>query len=296
MNNLSLGEKIRTLRKQQNLTQSDLAGEFITRNMLSRIENGSATPSIESLCYIARRLDISPGWLLDEETPIIKYEKSKHIESIKKLFIENNYISCELECRKLLENESEDELSIIAAECSYRLAFDFLKSGKLNSAQNWYKKSLDYINNCSINIISLATELKEYSEYIKLIYSNSQLRGNYKECIMPDKLPRYEGALCLKLNIMIQKGDSDAAQLLLSKEDITGEYAKQIKASLAFTSGEINIAEELYRELIKNNILPVEINFIAASELENIARRKENYKLAYICAEKKLELIAQAAK
>ena len=39
-----IGEKIKRLRLQRNMTQSDLAGDQITRNMLSRVENGAALP------------------------------------------------------------------------------------------------------------------------------------------------------------------------------------------------------------------------------------------------------------
>ena len=63
---MELGNKIRTLRKKQNMTQSELAGEHITRNMLSKIENGEALPSLDTLFYIAERLEVAPGFLLSE--------------------------------------------------------------------------------------------------------------------------------------------------------------------------------------------------------------------------------------
>ena len=53
---MELGNKIRTLRKKQNMTQSELAGEHITRNMLSKIENGEALPSLDTLFYSCLRI------------------------------------------------------------------------------------------------------------------------------------------------------------------------------------------------------------------------------------------------
>ena len=41
-----IGEKIKALRISKRMTQSELAGDQITRNMLSLIENGSALPSL----------------------------------------------------------------------------------------------------------------------------------------------------------------------------------------------------------------------------------------------------------
>ena len=39
---MNIGERIRALRNAKMMTQTELAGKQITRNMLSRIENGSA--------------------------------------------------------------------------------------------------------------------------------------------------------------------------------------------------------------------------------------------------------------
>lgn len=49
-----LGAKIKALRKAKEKTQSELAGSFITRNMLSRVESGTVTPSLDTLCYLAK--------------------------------------------------------------------------------------------------------------------------------------------------------------------------------------------------------------------------------------------------
>lgn len=59
-----LGAKIKALRKAKEKTQSELAGSFITRNMLSRVESGTVTPSLDTLCYLAKELDISPALCL----------------------------------------------------------------------------------------------------------------------------------------------------------------------------------------------------------------------------------------
>ena len=44
-----IGKAIRELRKDKKLTQAQLAQGIVTRNMLSLIENGSATPSLQTL-------------------------------------------------------------------------------------------------------------------------------------------------------------------------------------------------------------------------------------------------------
>ena len=46
---MTLGEKIRQVRLERGLTQEQLAGDRITRNQLSQIENDLAQPSMRTL-------------------------------------------------------------------------------------------------------------------------------------------------------------------------------------------------------------------------------------------------------
>ncbi|EJS67127.1 XRE family transcriptional regulator [Bacillus cereus] len=63
----TLGEKIKTLRKEKKLTQAELAGSELTKSMLSQIENGKATPSMKTLQYIADKLECETSFLLEED-------------------------------------------------------------------------------------------------------------------------------------------------------------------------------------------------------------------------------------
>lgn len=65
----SLGTRIRKLRKEQKLTLEALAGDRLTKGMLSQIENDKVKPSMESLDYIAERLGVKASELLEEVTP-----------------------------------------------------------------------------------------------------------------------------------------------------------------------------------------------------------------------------------
>jgi len=63
---MELGEKLRKARLEAGLSQRQLCGEEITRNMLSLIENGSAKPSMKTLQYLASRLGKSVSYFLEE--------------------------------------------------------------------------------------------------------------------------------------------------------------------------------------------------------------------------------------
>ena len=66
MKELSLGKKIRQLRIDKKITQQELVGDFITRNMLSQIESGAASPSLKTLEYLANTLEIPIQYLVSD--------------------------------------------------------------------------------------------------------------------------------------------------------------------------------------------------------------------------------------
>lgn len=63
---MELGGKIKEARLEAGLSQKQLCGEQITRNMLSQIENGSAQPSMKTLGYLAQRLGKPISFFLEE--------------------------------------------------------------------------------------------------------------------------------------------------------------------------------------------------------------------------------------
>ena len=64
---MDLGQKIRQARLEAGLSQRQLCGDTITRNMLSQIENGTARPSMDTLACLAARLERPIGYFLGEQ-------------------------------------------------------------------------------------------------------------------------------------------------------------------------------------------------------------------------------------
>lgn len=67
MNSVELGKRIKEARLARKMTQSDVVGDFITRNMLSQIESGTANPSVKTLTYLAKVLQLPVNYLLPDE-------------------------------------------------------------------------------------------------------------------------------------------------------------------------------------------------------------------------------------
>jgi len=95
---MELGEKLRIARQEAGLSQRQLCGEEITRNMLSLIEHGNAKPSMDTLRYLAGRLGKPVSFFLDEEAVVSPnqetmrrareaYRKGNHAQA--RLFLEN---------------------------------------------------------------------------------------------------------------------------------------------------------------------------------------------------------------
>ena len=65
---MDLGKRLKEARLALGLSQRQLCGDEITRNMLSQIENGAARPSMDTLRYLAARLGKPISYFLEEET------------------------------------------------------------------------------------------------------------------------------------------------------------------------------------------------------------------------------------
>ena len=66
MNPSEIGARLKELRLRQGLTQKELAGEKITRNLLSLIESGNCSTSVSTLLYLAERLGVPAGYFFTD--------------------------------------------------------------------------------------------------------------------------------------------------------------------------------------------------------------------------------------
>ena len=66
---MTMGQRILAARLAAGLSQRELAGEEITRNMLSSLEHDTANPSVATLRYLSQRLGRPMGYFLGEDGP-----------------------------------------------------------------------------------------------------------------------------------------------------------------------------------------------------------------------------------
>lgn len=144
MNILSLGEKIKKLRKGQNMTLKELAGDRITAAQISHIERDKSHTSYELLEYLADKLGVSVDYLLET-----KEMQSKKITD--NLILKSEiYIKCddlekaEEQINEIIEICREYKLTENYGKCNNLLAEINCKREDYSSAVYYYEKALYY--------------------------------------------------------------------------------------------------------------------------------------------------------
>ena len=137
----SISQKIRRARLEKGLTQGELAGDEITRNMMCRIETGTATPSRATLAYLAERLDLPLLYLLDDTLTLDECAKHLYMSDVRREFKEGHYAEALRLIRKHFK-DYDDETALIAAHCLLSEAEKKLHNGNLESADKTIKEAL----------------------------------------------------------------------------------------------------------------------------------------------------------
>ena len=130
---MNIGEKIKKLRTEKMMTQSELSGDQVTRNMLSLIEKGRAVPSLQTLSYIASRLNVSTAFLLADEAEEQMLKKGSEIFDVRLAFKNKNYRIC-LELCKKLGSDADDEIKLIMAESALAVAKEELSDDRVRES------------------------------------------------------------------------------------------------------------------------------------------------------------------
>lgn len=140
MDKIKLGTKIKTLRLALGLTQKQLAGDFMTRNMLSLIESGSALPSIESAEYIAERLNVSLSFLLSDGCENARTEQANAMEKIRQMYSKERYKECIQAIDELSANDFE--ANYIYAYSAFYYGKQLTESGALHEARIYLRAAI----------------------------------------------------------------------------------------------------------------------------------------------------------
>lgn len=186
---LQLGSRIKSRRKELNLTQSAVCGNKITRNMLSCIENGTACPSIDTLIYLAEQLKMPVEYFLSKDSRNASlYKRIEIINEIRKLYSASQYKKCLSLCEEA-SHLDDAEIIMIMAECKLQLSLEYMNQCMLGTA---YKLLTDCENIARKGIYSVerfSSTVSFYKYLIECIKTNTHtyiVKLDNKDCILAD--------------------------------------------------------------------------------------------------------------
>ncbi len=256
---MELGEKLRAARLEAGLSQRQLCGETITRNMLSLIENGSARPSMDTLKYLAGRLGKPVSFFLEEEA--VCSPNQSVMESARGLYDAGEYAQAALVLEGYRQGDAlfDREAALLGKLTLLALAEQAIREERKLYARELLEKARRETAYCS-----------EELERRRLL-----LLGRIG-CRVGDLLPDLDEELLLRAREALEEGRlSRAAGLLEAAEDNrTGRWN--------FLRGEVYLAEKAFRQAARcyhraESDYPRE----TASRLEQCYRELEDYKRAY---------------
>ena len=162
-----LGKKIKTLRLERKMTQAELAGETITRNMLSQIENGVAQPSVSTIIDLAKKLDTPIEYFFSENGDLDDFKKLGAIAKIKKYYAAGDFAKCISRLDAL--GVSDDETEYIYAKAYFARGVESYRKGMLRSAVAFLEASLSHGERSVYVDDDLGTMTRQYLHMIEYI-------------------------------------------------------------------------------------------------------------------------------
>lgn len=132
---MDIGKRLRQARLEAGLSQRQLCGDTITRNMLSQIENGSARPSMATLEALASRLGKPISFFLEEQA--VTSPNQAVIDAARRAWQQEDFdrVLRELSDYRRPDPVFDQEMALLLALANLRLAEEAMKEARFPYAQ-----------------------------------------------------------------------------------------------------------------------------------------------------------------
>ena len=296
---MNIGERIRELRISKLMTQADLAGDYITRNMLSCIENGSANPSLSTIIYIAGRLGVPAGFLLAEQGDEMAYRKMSNLSNIKKAYTTGDVQSCRSLCLSGCP-EPDDEISLLLANCDAEIAAEEFWNGKLRFSCRFFDEALSYAEKTIYSTDAIEAEIRVYFRFMERISHTL-----YSDLLDEEKVLNVKSNSIISQYLdaldALDNGNIKIAEALINQLAQTGKnsfFEAHLQSKLLILQKNYKQAQKALQQLLQDDETPlnkIEL-YTVLGDLEICCRESEDYKNAYRYASEKVELVEQLLK
>ena len=141
---MTVGEKIRLRRKELGLTQREVAGENMTRNLICRIERGDCLPSLDSLSAIAKALSVPVSYLVSEEDDFTAFAVGAMLPDLREAYAAGRFADVMTLIGKLPPDGIADEVAYIGAAAALGLAERSMREGNLKKIPEYVEAAKEY--------------------------------------------------------------------------------------------------------------------------------------------------------
>ena len=262
---MALGARIKQARLDMGLSQRQLCGEEITRNMLSQIENGSARPSMNTLAYLAQRLEKPVSWFLEEQA--VSLPNRQVMEEARRAFADGDYRQAlqVLEGYRTPDGVFDPEYWLLQALSLMEQARQVLPEGKTVYARTLLEKA------------GQAGEKTHYftqalrREWVLLMYQLSPEQAAQWVGLLPED----DRELLLRGQACLDAGAYTRSVRILDAVNEKSPRAHYLLGQAAMGQGAYALAAEHF--LQAEQVFPQD----CAKALETCYRELEDYKMAY---------------
>ena len=287
---MTTGEKIKKLRTEKMMTQSQLVGDQITRNMLSRIESDEANPSLSTLLYLAKRLNVPAGYLIAEDKEDDIYMKSTALENIKRAYHSGSYRICRQLCMEI--EDPDDEIVLLAAEASFFVAVEEFDKGNLKHAVNYFDEAISYESKTRYYLEHIKAAACMYIRYMRRFsqtLSSSVIDENSVEhfCAMDNMFCRYIYAIeC------VENAHTTFANSFVKNGDREDPIVLHLGAKIDMFHGNFRLAiMKLQQALNNNRKISRPLLYLVFSDLEECSKATNDFRAAYEYSTTKMDLL-----
>ena len=254
---MPIGQRLKQARLAAGLSQRQLCGETITRNMLSQIENGVARPSMETLQTLAKRLGRPVSYFLEESDPV---------REARQAFAEGAY-SRALEALEEAQTENDECHYLMALSC-LRLAEEAISQGKIPYAVTLLEK-------CAVaakKTVYFPEELERCRQLLLALVSPEKAEQILTQ-LQPD-----DAHLLLRAQLALKEDAEYAALLLDAAQDQQSIRWCILRGRAAYGMGQYKAAADYFHRA--ENAGDTQIY----GDLEQCYRQLEDFKMAYFYA------------
>lgn len=264
---MDIGQLLRQARQEKGLSQRQLCGDVITRNMLSQIENGSARPSMDTLRYLAARLEKPMSYFLEEQAVSANQTV---VLAAREAYARGEYrqVLEQLEQYQQPDGVFDPEKDLLEAMALMALAEQALDTGK-----NIYAQSL----------LAQAAQAGAKTFYYTPQLERQRLLLCYRAdpalaAELAGRLPEIEPELLLRAKAALLAEDAEKCVWLLTAEPVETPEGQYLLGEGYLAMGDYARAAQCYQKV--QQAFPRE----TAARLETCFRELEDYKMAYFYA------------